>query len=666
MDRVAKGASAALPLLAFWSLLGAQGARLGPLLVPALSPWWILAALGLVLWLTPSREGGPGRSTLLASGLFLLSFILLTAWRSRALHPSTSLEVLVDGEIGRRSVSLQIDRRNELRRLTGKRRNVSFQARGVLEVPDPGTHVLELSCDDACELLVGDTVVRAEGDLRRELALPRGEIPLEIRYWQDSGPARLSISWDRPRFFEPLPIDYFVRSPEAGRRSRFSAHLALAGLVFWWGLFPFHWMRLARTKHPLRGSVLVPSAAAALLVLYGSLLRFEALLAHSDLPGRDARAARIHESLLPWLPTYGVFNPDNAPEDPYRADVRSYLDRAEAMGREGFYAPSFREPFYVLLVSAFVGAAGGEIGILIESSVFSALTLVLFYFVAARLHDRWWAALLLVPVALHHWLVLDAPTGYRESAYSFFLVAFVAAIALGGGGRRSAFLAGALGGLLCLIRLSALSIVVPLLAIRLLRLPPKERLRYGASFTLVALLLVGPFLYSNFRAHGDPFYSVSFHTQFWLRAEGLDEEQGPVSLSRYFTDFERTGALARGTLLGMTVLPLRTFWNGLGHLPILAAVTLGLGVLGLARAGNPYVTTAYFGHLLAFAYIQNFPSGEMPRFVMPAYFLLVLAIPEGAAILRYRFGARRDGFPAEPLVRSSRDAAAAPDRRPGP
>jgi hypothetical protein len=623
----------------------------GPLVVPALSPWWILLGFGFVLWLTPSRENGFGRSALALGALFLLSFIVLTAWRSRVLHPSTSLEVLVNGEVPGRSVSLQIARRNELRRLTGKRRNVSFEARGVLEVPDAGTHVLELSCDDACEIIVGDDVVRAEGALRRDLALPRGEIPFEIRYRQDSGPARLAISWDRPGFFEPLPLDYFVRSSESGRRSRFSAHLALVGLTLWWGLFPFYWMRLARAKDRIRTSARVPSAAAALLVLYGSLLRFEALLAHSDLAGRDERAARIHESLLPWLPGYGVFNPENAPEDPYRADVRSYLDRAEAMGREGFYAPSFREPFYVLLVSGFVAVAGGEIGILVESAFFSALTLALFSFVAAKLHGRVWAVALLVPLALHQWLVLDAPTGYRESAYSFFLVALVAAVALGRAGLRSASIAGALGGLVCLIRLSALSVVVPLLAIRVLRLPPKERLRYGASFTLVLLLLVGPFLYSNFRAHGDPFYSVSFHTHFWLRAEGLDQGPEPVSLSRYFSDFERTGALARGTVLGLTVLPLRTFWNGLRDFRLLGAVTLGLGVLGLVRATNPYLTAAYFGHLLAFAYIQNFPSGEMPRFVMPAFFLLVLAVPY-ATRLRSTMVAPVDSLDAEGSFRS--------------
>jgi hypothetical protein len=78
---------------------------------------------------------------------------------------------------------------------------------------------------------------------------------------------------------------------------------------------------------------------------------------------------------------------------------------------------------------------------------------------------------------------------------------------------------------------------------------------FGSALALV----VAPFLWSNFRARGDPFYSGSFHTEFWLRAEGIGEDEGPVSLSRYFTEFGRTGRLVKGNLLGMTVLPLRTF-----------------------------------------------------------------------------------------------------------
>ena len=143
----------------------------------------------------------------------------------------------------------------------------------------------------------------------------------------------------------------------------------------------------------------------------------------------------------------------------------------------------------------------------------------------------------------HHWLVLDAPTGYRESAYSFFLVAFVAAAALGGSGLRSGSLAGVLGGLLCLIRLSALAIVVPLLAIRVLRLPPKERLRYGASFILLLAALTGPFLYSlSFsRPRESEFDSVSFHTQFWLRAEGLPRGAGTGEPSPVLHGFPEDG-----------------------------------------------------------------------------------------------------------------------------
>ena len=133
MDRIARGAAGAASLLALWALLGDQGARLGSLEVRPISPWWIPAALGLVLWLTPPRstsEGRLGRRALAALALFFLSWVLLTVWRSRALHPRASLEVLVDSEVRPRSVSLQIERRNELRRLTGRRRNVSLEAKG--------------------------------------------------------------------------------------------------------------------------------------------------------------------------------------------------------------------------------------------------------------------------------------------------------------------------------------------------------------------------------------------------------------------------------------------------------------------------------------------------------------------------------------------------------
>lgn len=636
MVRVSLALVAGLGIVALVALSGAQGARVGSWEIPAISPWWVVAVAAFVLLLSPQRPARSKRRGALGVAL-AVSFFSLFFFRSQALHPKTSLDFVVDGEREARSETLQIERRNELRRLTGKRRNVTLSTRAVLEIPQDGTYAFYVSCDDSCDVTLGNEVTTIEGTRSIELPLERGALSLEVRYRQTGGPARLVLSWDTPRFLDLLPIDYYLRSPSGASRARFTAHVALVACSLWFVALGLYLVELGRVRSRWIRKPLVPVVLATLVVCYGGALRFEALLAHSGLAERNETLAVVHGALLPWLPAFGVFQIENAPEDPFRADVRSYLDRADSLSLTGFYAPSFREPFYVLLTWAGVAWTGGELGILVQSFVFSCLTLPLFCVVARRLHGAWWAVGLLVPVSLHEWLVLEAPTGYRMSAYSFFLLAFVSLVVLGPSGPRAGALQGVLGGLLTLVRLSALSAMAPVVALRLVALARAKRLHYALAFLLALSILVGPFLWSNFRAHGDPFYSVSFHTEFWLRAEGLDRGEGPVGLTRYFSDFGRAGALVKGTFLGLTVLPLRTFWNGLRYLPILSAVTLGLSVVGLlalSKERNRYLAAAYFGHLLPFAYIQNFPSGEMPRFVMPAFFFLVLAAPSTLTLAR--------------------------------
>ncbi len=558
MDRIAAAAAAILVAIATMTLLGDQGAQLGATRIPSLSPWWVVGAAALVLLVTPrDRSIGAGsevgRRIALAGGLFLVSFLVLSFWRHETLHPKASLDFVVSrAGAPRRGRSLQIERRSELRRLTGARHNVELETRGWLEVPRRGVYRFELACDDSCELEIGSRMLQVRGERTETVPLEAGEIPFFLRYRQRAGPARLVVRWQTPSIFEPLPIDYFVRSPDGAKRNRWAAHLCLGALVLWWAGFSLYLSKLGRARGQWMSRRFVPLTLGGLLIVYGSLLRFEALLAHSGLARDSDRAEEIHEALAPYLPGYGIFNPENAPEDPYRADVRSYLDRAETMSLGRFYAPSFREPFYPLLVRAFVSLAGGEIGILVLSFVFSVLTLPLFYFVARKLHGDWWATALLVPISLHEWLILEAPTGYRMSVYGFFLVAFVALVALPATvettrpRRGYPGLGGVVGGLLCLIRLSALSVVAPLLALRTLVVPRRELVLYVSTFAAAIALVVAPFLWSNFRAHGDPFYSVSFHTQFWLRAEGIGGDEGPVSLSRYLTGFGRTAEVLKG------------------------------------------------------------------------------------------------------------------------
>jgi hypothetical protein len=336
--------------------------------------------------------------------------------------------------------------------------------------------------------------------------------------------------------------------------------------------------------------------------------------------------------LHPVLLNYSLFNPNHAPEDPYRADVRSYLDRSSTMGFGSFYDAHFREPFYAALVKIFVTASGGrELGVLLQSLFFSIAILPLVYILAACLSDRWWALGVLLPVTLHEWLLLEAPTGYRMSAYSFFLLLYAGWLFLGKEHRwwSHALITGILGSMAILIRLSGLSLVLPLLLLKAWEKRKAGGWRYAAATLLTLVILVGPFLLNCYREHGDPFYSVSFHTQFWLEAEySRDTISTQVNLQRYFLDFHGLSEFLKGTFLGMTTLPLRTFWNGLAHFPWLGTIVIAMGMVGLIwslRSRPRFLPVAYFGHLIPFAYIQNFPSGEMPRFVMPAYIFLVLA-----------------------------------------
>ena len=628
MDRVR---SLAPTLLAALALLGQQGARFGPFIVPDIRFRWVLLVVAAIFLLTPKREGRRlgARDAMLATAL-ALTFAVLALVRAAALDPPLALTVTMDGERTVIAESLQIAARRDLRRLSGRRRHLTLLTEAVLEVPRDGDFRFDVDCDDGCNFAIGDARFREQATLELE----RGELPFSLVYRQLGGPARLRFGWNTPAAVELLPMEYFLRARSAGSRKpqRLRIHATLVLLTLWFWAVATWLARIAPYRVQIFERRWVPVTAATVIILYGSLLRFDALLVHS---GQDA-----HVHLRHWVPSYGVFNPANAPEDPYRADVRSYLERAETFSLSSFYAPSFREPFYIALSVPFLKLAGGEIGILIQSFFFSLAALVLFFFVANRLHGIWWATGLLVPVALHEWLILEAPSGYRMSAYVFFLLAAVAAMFLSPIGRRGAVGTGVLSGLLCLIRLSALSVFVPLLALRLWPLPRRERIRYGGLVVVLLVVLVGPFLVSNAVTYGDPFYAVSFHTQFWMRAEGLDATEGPVSFSRYFTEFGRAGALVKGTFLGLTALPVKTFWRGLHLFPFLNAITLGLGALGLllsTRTEHRFLPAAYFFHLVPFAYIQNFPSGEMPRFVMPAYFFLVLAIPEAVhAVIRPR------------------------------
>ncbi len=635
-------------------LLGGQGTRFGSVTLPKPEIEWLLGLVVLAFFLVPTK---PHRETAAKTIAVLLLLVfsgwLVFAWRSAIVTPSSSLTAEVSrlsdsGERPGQTVlldSLLLDERRYLNRLAGRRRDIGLDGTGFIFVPHRGTYKFYFDCDDACGLQINDlTVTPMVRSTTVPIDLEPGIHPLSIRYSQIGGPAHLRITWNRPSFLETLPLDHYV----SGRSERLSAAtlrgkehrawLSFAACLAWCffalgfvlrtGENRLVWKQILTSGRAARWA---PAAVTTLLVAYGTLLRFDALLVHSRLAIEDESAAAVHHAIRPLLPSYGLFQESSAPEDPYRADVRSYLDRASSLTLGRFFGASFREPFYIVLVQLFLALSGGrELGILIASAFFSVAVLPLVFFLVSSMAGRWWATAALIPLVLHEWLILEAPTGYRMSAYAFFILAFTGWSFLHEKRRwwSHALIAGVLAAAVCLIRLSALSFVLPLLLLRAWDEKPRRGAYAAVSFA-VLISLVGPFLLSCYLAHGDPFYAVSFHTTFWLDAESIKGgPAGTVGLYQYFLEYHGWFDVTKGTLLGLTYLPVRTFWMGLARFPLLDSLVLLSGIVGLLLVlTNRYrfICLATFCHLIPFAYIQNFPSGKMPRFVMPAFFFFVLA-----------------------------------------
>jgi hypothetical protein len=454
--------------------------------------------------------------------------------------------------------------------------------------------------------------------------------------------------------FEPLSFEHYVTGDsgpvaldalEAKRRE--ASFLLVLGVVGCglgaWGLSSAgrsrkEWLSFLRSARGQR----LAHLAAGMLILYGALLRVNALLLRAGFTAEDPAAATLHRTLQPFVPDYDAFHPESYTDIPYRADAMSYLDRARKLTPENFYEPHVREPVHPLLAKGFLTLLGDPHGLLLESLFFSIAVLPLMYLVGRRWLGNWLALALLLPLVLDEWLVREAPSGYRESVYGFLLVAFVGWVfrTSNPSSARAAIGAGILGAAICLTRLSGLSFVLPLLGLAYLDRRRSGGGRFVAVVAAVMALLLGPYLWTSYRVYGDPFYSVSVHTHYWMKHEGTAEPPKGVSFVRYFSEFQEPAELVAGHLRGLTWLPLRTFYRGLAAFPLLAAGVVVAGIAGFALAffGGPrFPLVAYFGHLVPFAYIQNFPSGDDPRFVLPAYFFLVLSAGFGAFSWLSRF-----------------------------
>ena len=441
-------------LVAVVALLGEQGARVGSVLIPDLGLGWAVVALAAMFLAIRKRDDRQltRRHAAIALG-FALSFVALGLVGDAALSPPLSLDVRFDDGRTVTASSLQLEARRELARLSGRRRNVTLSTEGVLEVPRTGEYRFEIDCDDSCRVTVAGTEIHAD----EAVALEAGDAPFTLVYRQLGGPARLLFGWNRPGAIELLPMEHFLRAPSAPPRRRGGAHAALALSVLWWTLL----------AHLGRAHRAVP---------------------RTDLraPPRPANSSGVHHSL--WVPA-SLRRPHRAlgrrrplsqrlaselqllqPRERTRRSLPCRRPQLSRSGRDILARDVLRSvvPRAVLHRDhppVPVKLAGGELGILVQSFFFSCATLDALPLRRDEAATGWWwaTALLTVPIVPSRMADPRGADRISDERVRLLLcsascaVTFVTSSAM-----PRASVACRWGGrlILCLIRLSALSVVV--------------------------------------------------------------------------------------------------------------------------------------------------------------------------------------------------------------
>jgi len=210
------------------------------------------------------------------------------------------------------------------------------------------------------------------------------------------------------------------------------------------------------------------------------------------------------------------------------SDTREYLTIARQM--KYFYWPSYREPLHPALIRAATWLVGPtERAPRLVSLTFSNLLVLTTALVGWRLFGKWPALAGSLFVAVHPYYLYRSTEGLRLELYSVLLLAFIWLLSGEEGGRLTVriVLAGVVGGLLSLARMTSFVFVVPALIWCVLS-HRKGRLRNISLAALAGLvlatLMVAPYLYVCHRYLGDSLIWINRHATWWHHRE-LDEAE---------------------------------------------------------------------------------------------------------------------------------------------
>jgi hypothetical protein len=282
---------------------------------------------------------------------------------------------------------------------------------------------------------------------------------------------------------------------------------------------------LARLWTAVRSRAGAACALALLITLYGGLLRLDAFVQKYGVLERPAWARILTQDVAPIAASLrpASFSWGRDAQPYVGGDPINYVRFAREM--TGFYQAHVREPVFLALTRGWLWALDGQDAAVSFASI-AGSTLAVFaaYLLGSVLVSRPAGLIAALLMAIEHEAVTWAPDGWRDDTFTATVI--FAAWALIRLRQRpstaNAVLAGALCGVSCLTRITALTFVVPALVWLVAdgAAPPRrERARHALMAIVVLAIVVAPYLISCAIATGDPLIAINC-TIYYRYAEG--------------------------------------------------------------------------------------------------------------------------------------------------
>jgi len=379
-------------------------------------------------------------------------------------------------------------------------------------------------------------------------------------------------------------------------------------------------------------------ALAVAITLYGALLRLDCFVGKYGTLEHPAWARFATHTLAPMVP---AIRPSDVQwtrnSNPYvGGDPITYIEYGRAM--TNFYQAHVREPVFLAMTHAGLWALDDQdSGVSLASAAGSTLMIFATYLVGAALLSPAVGLIAAFLTATELEMVTWGVDGWRDDTFAAtILFACWAMLRMRAQPSfRNAVLTGALCGLSCLTRITALTFVVPALAWLMIdcdRAARLARLKQVVLAILVMAVVVTPYLVSCAIAYGDPLIAINYHTAYYRFAENRPIDQ-PMSAADYLRSKFAARPLATldTGINGLLVQPFVTKWHGFGPwLEGLGAALRAVSVAGLAAlpffpAGR-LVLVVLLGSLVPYMFTWNVGGGGAWRFTMHAYPFFFVAV----------------------------------------